>query len=209
MYHPFIDDPEHLRLLAGQRYVVLRASDQVRAAYLAIQSLVKDSLAGLNVSYPAEPHVTLLGLGAGTGLDAVRGLVTEWASDVAPLHLEIERLSVFSPPFQIVIVEIRKTQDLFGAMSRLRERAQQRGLADLAKITPSDWVFHLSVAYCSSLNATSWDAASRFADGLVVPVAQCVTSEVEIVAFDDEQESSGGIVPLTGAASNVGDQEAV
>lgn len=200
MYRPFIDDPKHLRLLNGQRYVVLRASGAVRAAYGEIQPLVRDKLAGLDVSYPAEPHVTLLGLGAGTPIDAARELVSEWSRDVPPLRLEIETLGVFPAPFQIVIVRIRNTRELFEAMSNLRERARQRGLADPARIASSDWVFHLSVAYCASLSGASWEAAAQFVRDLVMPAAHEVVSQVEIAAFDNGQESSGGLVPLTGVA---------
>ena len=151
MYRPFIDDPAHISLLDGHRYVVLRAIGAVRDVYAQLQDNVREKLAGLDVSYPAEPHVTLLGLGERTGLETVRELVSDWAPNVPPLHLEIEKMSVFQTPFQIVVMQVRKTPNLARAMSSLRERAQQRGLVDVAKIAPSDWVFHLSVAYCSSL----------------------------------------------------------
>jgi 2'-5' RNA ligase len=204
---PFINDPDHLRLLDGQRYVVLRATGPIRAAYVQVQGLVRETLADLDVSYPAEPHLTLLGLAAGTGLEAVRGLVSDWARDVPPLELEIEKVSVFPSPFQIVIVQIRKNPTLFGAMSRLRERAHQQGLVDLADIAPNDWIFHLSVACCSSLNTASWGDASRAVNELVVPAAKAVASDAEIVAFDNGQESSVGVVPFTGAAVNADGQE--
>jgi 2'-5' RNA ligase len=159
-YRPFIDDPEHRRLLEGQRYVVLRVRDSVRAAYRRIQGLVRERLAGFDLSYPAEPHVTLLSLAAGTDLDAVRALVNEWARDVPPLQIEVERIDEFPPPFQIAIIQIRRTSELFVALSRLRERARQRGLDDLATIAPGDWIFHLSLVYGYSLSAASWATVS-------------------------------------------------
>jgi hypothetical protein len=45
---------------------------------------------------------------------------------------------------------------------------------------------------------------------LVAPAALCVAAEAEIVAFDDGQESSGGVVALSGAAlSRADDHETV
>jgi len=69
---------------------------------------------------------------------------------------------------------------------------------DLAKIAPRDWIFHFSLAYCSSLSAVSWTDVSHSVDNLIAPEAQTVLSEVEIVAFDNQQESSGGVIALGG-----------
>lgn len=201
MYRPFIDDPAHLALLEGQRYVVLRAAGAVRDAYAQVQRTVREKLAGLSVSYPAHPHVTLAGLAQGTAVDAVRELVAEWAPSVAPVHLDVERVNAFPTPFQIAFVQIRKTPELERAMSSLRERAQRHGLTDVARIAPADWVFHMSVAYCSSLSAASWGEVTPWLDGLVAPLAQCVVSEAEIVAFDDGREWGAGVVALNGSAS--------
>lgn len=200
MYRPFINDPAHISLLDGQRYVVLRARGAVAEAYAQFQRTVKERLAGLDVSYPAQPHATLVGLGQGTAVDAVRDLVSDWAKRVPPLHLDIERVGAFPTPFQIVIMQIRRTPELARAMASLRELVRQRGLTDLAKIAPADWTFHLSVAYCSSLSTASWAEVDHWVASLAAPTAQGVVSEAEIVVFDGGQESSGGASAFTGSA---------
>ena len=58
----------------------------------------------------------------------------------------------------------------------------------------------MSVAYCSALNGPAWAAVTEFVDGLSVQAAQCVVGEVEIVAFDNSQEYSGGIFELSASA---------
>src|SRR6186713_3065288 len=59
-YRPFIDDPAHVAQLKGQRYVVLRAAGALYDAYRRVETDVRRRLQGLPVSYPAEPHVTLV-----------------------------------------------------------------------------------------------------------------------------------------------------
>lgn len=198
MYRPFMDDPRHIAPLDGQRYVVLRASGAVKDEYVRIQAATKERLAGLEVSYPAQPHVTLLGLAEGTAVDAVRELVTDWASSVPPLVLEIEKVSIFPTPAQIVIVQLHKTPDLARAMTSVRAQARERGLSDLAKVSSADWVFHMSVAYCSAVSPASWTEVKRWIEALAVPSARVTVSAVEIVLFEERRESSGGVVALTG-----------
>jgi 2'-5' RNA ligase len=196
-YRPFIDDPGHIALVEGERYVVLRPTASIPDIYDRVRALFKEKLAGLPVSYPAEPHVTLAGLAKGTPLESVRELVSEWARTIPRLQLEVEGVSSFPSPSQIVIVQVRRTDELFHALSSLRAAARQRGLGDLAVIAPTDWIFHMSVAYCSALKASEWTEVMSFAETVKVPPAYCTVSEVEIVAFDERQEYSGGVVELS------------
>jgi hypothetical protein len=55
------------------------------------------------------------------------------------------------------------------------------------------------VAYGASLDAASWDAAVRFVRDQTVPAAFDLVPEAELVVFESGRESSGGLVPLTGA----------
>jgi len=196
LYRPFIDDPNDIARLEGQRYVVVRPTGVVPGFHDDVRSLIKKQLANHEVSYPAQAHVTLSGFPKGTHLESVRELVAEWARSVAPLRLEVERASYFPTPFQIVIVQVRKTTELFEASACLRAWGKQRELGDLAVVPPTDWIFHMSVAYCSSLSGPAWSAVTRFVETLAVPTAQCVVGDVEIVAFDNGQEYSGGVFEL-------------
>ena len=196
LYQPFIDDPNDIARLEGQRYVVLRPTGAVPDVHGQVRSLAKERLAGLDVSYPARAHVTLTGFPEGTHLEAIRELVAEWAPTVAPLQIEVERVSSFPSPFKIVIVQVRKTTELFDALASLRGRATGRKFGELSLIRPADWIFHMSVAYCSSLSVSTWADVSQFLETLAVPTARCVVGEVEIVAFDKGREYPGGVFEL-------------
>jgi 2'-5' RNA ligase len=197
VYRPYIDDPDHIALLEGQRFVVLRPTGVVLDVYDHVRGLIKEKLAGLSVSYPAQPHVTLAGYPKGTSLEDVRKLVARWAPPIHPLRLEIEKASVFPAPFQIVIVHVRKTAELLHALSSLGERAIQGELGEVPAIAPADWVFHMSVAYCSKLTPPVWDDVTQFVETVNAPPAQCVVNEVEIVAFDSGEERCGGVFELS------------
>ena len=209
MYRPFIDDPAHIALLEGQRYVVLRPNGAVQDAYVQVWARVQDKLAGLPVSYPAQPHVTLAGFGKGTSLDAVRELVADWAPTVPPVRLEVEELGVFPSPFQIVIAQVRRTPELGDALATLREQARQYKLTDVATVQPSDWIFHMSVAYCSPLSAAAWADVAAWVETVTVAAAECTVTEVEIVAIDNGQEYSGGVLGLTAGPSTINRETAV
>jgi len=197
LYRPFIDDPGHIALLEGQRYVVLRPNGAVQDGYTQVREQVQDKLGRLQVSYPTQPHVTLAGFGKGTSIDAVREVVANWAPTVPPLRLEVVDLGVFPSPFQIVILRVRRTPEIADALTTLREQAQQSKLVDVATVQSSDWIFHMSVAYCSALSAAAWADVAAWVETVPVAAAECTVTEVELVAIDDGQEYSGGRLRLT------------
>jgi 2'-5' RNA ligase len=200
-YKPFIEDPEHLARLEGQRFVVLRAVGAVAEAFRPIQNALRDHLRGKPISYPAQPHVTLAGFSAGTEITAVHDLVTHWAQSVPPLQLAVERVSAFPAPFQVLIVEIRRTPALYQALVTLRQEGHRRNLDSVGLTPPEQWTFHMSLAYCDQLpTPDSWDRARRFGEELELNRdAQCVVESAEIVAFDAGHEYSAGLVALAGA----------
>lgn len=203
-YCRFIDDPAQIAELEGQRFVVLRPVGAVAAAYRDVQRAVGTALHGRPAPCPAEPHVTLAAVGERAAVQRLQELVAEWAKHVTPLRLEVERLSVFPAPFQTVIAQIRRTPELFGALSSLRRCVGDEGLHDLAAVSSEEWVFHMSVAYCSRLPAAEWDDVVTTVETMhVAPAAEVVTA-VEVVAFDDRQEYSGGVIELRAAADAIG-----
>jgi 2'-5' RNA ligase len=196
-YRPFIDDPRDTARFEGQRFVVLRATGAVQGVHRHVRSLLDAHLASGDASGPAEAHVTLAGFPKGTPLESVRDVVAQWAHSVAPLRLEIERAGCFPAPFQIVMLQVRKTPELVAALATIRTCLKERGLEDDGSVPASEWIFHMSLAYCSSLSSAEWAAVTHVVDGLSVQAAQCVVSEAEIVAFDDGQEYSGGVFALS------------
>jgi 2'-5' RNA ligase len=199
-YRPFIDDPNDIARFEGLRFAVLRATESVQDVHHHVRLLIQEQLAGSHVSYPADGHVTLAGFPRGAPLDVIRDLVAEWVPSVAPLRLEVEKAGCFPAPHQVVMVQIRKTTELCEALTSLRARAAQRELGESELVAAADWIFHMSVAYCAHLDVPAWAAVTRFVDGLSVPAAQCVVGAVEIVAFDDHREYSGGVFELSAPA---------
>jgi 2'-5' RNA ligase len=205
-YRPFIDDPRDVARFEGQRFVVLRAIGAVQDLHGHVRSLLEAHLPPGETSGPTEGHVTLAGFPKGTALEPIRDVVAQWAQSVAPLRLEIEKPSYFPAPFQVAMLQIRKTPELVAALTSLRTRARARGLGDDGTVPPSEWVFHMSLAYCSSLSSAAWAALTHVVDGLPVHPAECLVSDAEIVAFDGGREYSGGIVELSGSAAHSADR---
>jgi 2'-5' RNA ligase len=195
-YQPFIDDPQHLRELDRQRFVVLRVPSPVNETYRQVQESVRQRLTAMPVSYPARPHVTLAGFAAGTDLNAVQEVVRSWARSVPPLSVEVERLTSFPPPFRIAIVQVRKSTELFAALASLWRRAEACGLVLSTLVPPDQWIFHMSVAYCSGVSAATWSELTQFLESVRVSSTQSVVGDAEVVAFDDGREYSGGAFSL-------------
>lgn len=207
-YQPFIDDPSHIRALNQQRFVVLR-TPALSAAYAQVQESLRERLRGLPVSYPARGHVTLCGFAAGTSLGAVQELVRSWAMAVPRLRVETVRVSSFPSPFQTVIVEVRKTQALFSALADLRARAEH-GRFTVSTIMPVEqWTFHMSVAYCSRLDALTWRDVTQFAEALQVASIHDDLNTAEVVAFDEGREYSGGVYAFGATAAETNDRGGV
>jgi 2'-5' RNA ligase len=198
LYEPFIGDAGELALLQGQRYLVLRVSGPLAAAWEHIAATARTRLTHLPVAYPARGHITLGGTHQGAILD-VQAVVRELASATPPLQLKVEGVDFFPPPFQIVILRVRKTPELTDVLTRFRLAARRRGLVPFEHIPPEHWTFHLSVAYCRRLGPDDWRATVEFFEELAVPEAEAVGSSLELVAFDDGREYSGGIYPVGGS----------
>ena len=195
-YQPFIEDPKHLRELDRQRFVVLRVPPPVSETYRHVQETVRQRLSAMPVSYPARAHVTLGGFAAGTALEAVQEVVKAWARSVPSLLIEVECLSIFPPPFQIAIVQVRKSRDLFAALASLWRQSETRRLALSTRVPADQWIFHMSLAYCSGLSASTWHELTQLIESVQVPSARCVVGEAEVVAVDDGREYSGGVFSL-------------
>jgi len=195
-YLPFIDDPEHIRALEGQRFVVLRPAAAITAIHRQVQEVLRHRLSVFPVSYPARAHVTLTGFSAGTALEVVQQLVQSWARGVPALRIEVARLGVFPTPFQTVVVQVRRTSELFRALVSLRERARDQRLAISTPIPPAGWIFHMSLAYFAGLSVPVWNELTEFIQDLELPLTHCMVTEAEVVAFDEGRECSGGVYPL-------------
>jgi 2'-5' RNA ligase len=196
-YQPFIDDPDDLALLEGQRYVVLRPAGAVAAVYADVANAVRERAAGLPLSFPARPHVTLGGFPAGTSLNELQQLVERWASLVPPLQVVVDGIGFFPFPFQVVIIQIQRIPELSEALTSLRRNAGGNGLAAFDDIPVKDWTFHMSVAYGRRLGSDEWAELKANVERLTPPPEGCLLDTVELVAFDDGREYSGGVYRLS------------
>lgn len=145
--------------------------------------------------------MTLAGFASGTSLETVQDLVADWLRHVPPLPLEVEGAAAFPPPFQVAVLKMAKAPALFAALVELRRHAERRRLTLSTVIPAEQWVFHMSLAYCSKLSAAQWGELTQFLETVHVPSASCVQETVEIVAFDDGREYSGGIHSLARQAA--------
>ena len=195
-YRAFLDDSSHITALEGQRFVVLRARGRPAEEFERVLGVLRARLAGADVSYPAQPHVTLAGFAAGTPIEAVQAIVGAWSQTVAPLRIELERVTIFPPPFQILVLQVRKTPELFAALVDLRRRASESGLVLSTVVAPDAWIFHMSVVYGARLDTPAWDDLAAFSRELSLSPAHHVAGEAEIVMFDRGLEYSGGVYPF-------------
>ena len=200
----FIDDVAHITRLDKQRFLLLRPRGEVATIFHAMQAQFRARFPASEISYPAQPHVTIHGFPAGSSVEQTTHLAREWARETPPLRIAIERASSFGLPFKIAIVQIRKTNALTQSMQRARKIAQASELPqfpDGAVPTVEQWIFHLSVAYCSHIPDAVWHDARALADGLSLPAAVYVATEAELIAFDGGQEHLVGVFSLSGTAS--------
>ena len=195
-YEPFIDDPGHIREVEGQRFVVLRPNAGVCKIHRHLQAVLRKAFGAVPISYPAQAHVTLAAFDAGTRLDGIQDLVDSWSRTVSPVRVTLERLASFPAPSQVVIIQVLNTPDLVAALSELRREAGEKRFSIDTTISPQDWVFHMSVAYCSKLNDREWNQLEQFVPELEVVLPSCVVNEAELVAFDEGREYSGGVYSL-------------
>jgi hypothetical protein len=107
----------------------------------------------------------------------------------------------FPDPFKIVVSRMQRTPELLRGLTSLRTAAHD--LDPISRVSPADWVFHMSVAYCSSLTPLQWADVTHRLRQIRVTTGNCVCSEAEIVCFDDGREYSGGVIPLTGPFDNI------
>jgi hypothetical protein len=148
--------------------------------------------------FPAVPHITLAGYQPGTNEGRLAGVVATWAATIEPLDVEVgEPVSWFPPPFKVIILPVRRTQALFGALVAIRDAGAGAGFP-LATVTPPEkWTFHLTLATCGRLDDSAWTEAQRIAGGCEVrDTARSVVKAAELVVFDNGTESSGGSFPL-------------
>jgi hypothetical protein len=197
---PIITDPTHLARVAGTAHVCVRPKGEVEEAFTVVQRHLHDVVRDDRASWPAV-HMSLMGFGTSdrpvdpTAEPQLVSLVQQWASETAPLEVQLEGVDVLAED-RIPIARIRGTQSLGDALSSLRTRAGESGLARSDDhIAPQEWVFHLSLVYYEGERWPDVDAAVRC---ITVRPASCVVDEAELVGFNGGPDRLLGRFPLLG-----------
>lgn len=189
--------PEHTRVLEGWHYVVLRPGHGLARVHRQMREEVQRRLPSMPVSYPA-PHVTLGAFPAGADCSGIVKLVSSWSEEVPVLRVETRALRTFSPPHMFILLELTRTTALFNALVALRKGADAEGLAIVKEVAADDWIFHLSIAYCSELASDAWDELVADLQHVVTPQVASTIVRAEVLTFNSGVTSSCGDFALRG-----------
>ena len=208
MPRSFMAGPEQLASLEGQQYVVLRPSASVMAMYERVQATAQFSLPDV-VTYPHTGHVTLRGFFEPDRVDHLKEVVREWAAGQPFIDLRLDAIDSFPAPFKIVIARLERTPSLVNAYADLTAMLDQTDFKRIDELSLDDWVFHMSIAYCSELPDDDWGGVRISLERELADRPVDVASEVEFVWYEGGVEhreiiafartiatsSSAGVVP--------------
>jgi len=156
----FMTDPDLLRSLEGQQYLVLRPERDVAAFYEREQAALVRRTGG-RLPHPDTGHVTLRGFFEPERVDLVRDSLVAWAAAQPPIDLQVDAVDGFPPPFKVVIARLARTDSLVHAYAGLTTAVERAGLHRIGELPIDDWVFHLSLLYGGSLDDDKWEALHR------------------------------------------------
>ncbi|MFE6735585.1 2'-5' RNA ligase family protein [Microbacterium sp. NPDC057650] len=187
MARDFMTDPEQLRDLDGQQYIVLRPAGAVMHEFDRVQDGARRRL-GDTVRFPGAAHVTLRGLYEPERIDAVRDVVREWAAQQQPIELVFDAVDSFPAPWQIVIARLARTPGLLHAYASLTEALDRTDLRRIGELGLDDWTFHLSTVYAKTLTPEAWSALADDMRREYDSPASETMAEVEFVTYFDATE---------------------
>jgi 2'-5' RNA ligase len=179
---------------------VLRARGELARSFAEMRSEVRRALAGLPVSYPNVPHITLASLPSGTDSSVLRAAVSRWAKGTPPVLVQPLSVGVFPPPHRVLRLEVERTA-LQDAQSALIHEITERELTELTAaegLLPA-WVFHITIAYCDGVSDDDWvQRVLPLARSLDAPNSGGDCEEAELIRFEQETERLAGRFPLGG-----------
>lgn len=187
MSRSFMTGPELLASLAGQQYIVLRPSASVMTMYERVQTTAKSTLSSV-VTYPNTGHITLRGFFEPDRVEDLKQVVRQWAAEQGSIELRVEAVASFPAPFKIMIARLERTPSLQDAYAGLTARLDQTDFNRIGELSLADWVFHMSIAYCSELSGDAWDSTKRAFESELTDGPVEVATEVEFVWYQDGME---------------------
>ena len=183
MPRSFMAGPDQLASLEGQQYVVLRPFASVMAMYERVKATAQSSLPNV-VTYPHTGHVTLRGFFEPDRVDHLKEVVREWAAGQPFIDLRLDAIDSFPAPFKIVIARLERTPSLVYAYADLTAMLDQTDFNRIGELSLDDWVFHMSIAYCSELPDDDWEGVRTSLESELADRPVDVASEVEFVWYE-------------------------
>jgi len=187
MLTPYMTEPGLLESLRGQQYVVLRPVAAVSAFYEREQSEIL-TLLPERTPHPNTGHVTLRGLFEPERVHLLRGLIASWAGSTPSVELRVDAIDGFPPPFNVLIARLGRTSSPIEAYSSLTELLDATDFRRIGELPLDDWVFHLSLAYASSLDELRWSEVFKVSRRAVPSHTRELVSSVDFVWYDDDGE---------------------
>jgi hypothetical protein len=182
-------DPTLLASLEGQQYLVLRPTGPVAEFYDNEQASLRRHLVG-PISFPNTGHVTLRGFYEPTRVHALRDQLQAWAATQPPVNMRIEAVDGFPTPFQILIARLERSLVLVDAYNSLSHAMDSTDFRRIGELPIDEWIFHLSLIYCSTLSEEQWRAVlARSRRNLATPPSELVT-QAEFVWYENGEEHS-------------------
>lgn len=197
MVQAFMTDASLLESLSGQQYLVVRPAGDVASFYETEQAALLRALPG-SVTHPNTGHVTLRGFHEPERVDALREVLAHWASEQPGIRLRVEGVDGFPPPFQVLIARLQRTPSLVDAYSTLTAVLDATDFCRIGELPLDEWVFHLSLAYASTLSGPDWAEAHVNSRRELDPAPAEVSHAVEFVWYENGAERSEQLLLLPG-----------
>ncbi|WP_258067643.1 2'-5' RNA ligase family protein [Rathayibacter sp. AY1G9] len=199
MTRPFMTDPELLKSLRGQQYLVLRPVADVATFYDEEQAALQQRLPD-GLSWPNTGHVTLRGFYEPDRVTLLCDALAAWAENQSPIDLQVVAVDGFPPPFQVLLARLERTPSLVTAYANLTGVLDPTDLYRIGELPLEEWVFHLSLIYARSLDEQQWQTAHAQTRRDLSPSPAELITCAEFVWYDEDGEHAK-ILPFATATS--------
>lgn len=184
----FIVDADLLQALEGQQYIVFRPDGDIAEYFKLIQGELKKILPP-GVKYPNTGHITLGGFS--DSMAKLDESFRSWVADIKPLVVSVESIDSFPSPFKIIILKMQKDAQLRNTYDKLTASVSKNSVKTIGMERSSDnWIFHMSLAYCSELNNHDWQNVLDSLHELPNKSPRYLVNEAELVEYRTGEHAS-------------------
>ncbi|MBT8798733.1 2'-5' RNA ligase family protein [Microbacterium flavum] len=140
------------------------------------------------MGHPNTGHVTIRGFSEPDRVDALKQALATWAEGQTPIHLSVEAIDGFPPPFQIVIARLEPTPSLVARYASLTSALDSTDFHRIGELPLDEWVFHLSLIYAGGLDSISWETLCDRSRRVVEPRPKEVITSADFVWYANGTE---------------------